>query len=239
MIWWAKLSQLELSIIFPAYNEEDNIVETMQRAMVFLESHQAEIIVVDDGSSDATVQRLQPFRNKIKIVQHSQNKGYGSALRSGFAHAQGKWIFFCDSDLQFPLDSLHDFLKHTHEYDLIIGYRFPRKDPHVRIINARIWRFLVNVSLGLSVRDINCAFKLIRASLLQEITLHAQGASINAELLSKLSSYQMIQLPVPHVPRTQGKQTGAHPRVIIRALQELAFLVFDAHFGSEARKPLQ
>ena len=232
-----KLSQPKLSIIFPAYNEEDNIVETVQRALLFVASHQAEIIVVDDGSSDSTVERLQPFQDTIKIVRHSENQGYGAALRSGFAHAQGSWIFFCDSDLQFPLDALHDFWTYIHEYDLIIGYRFPRKDPRMRIVNARIWRFLVNRSLGLSVRDINCAFKLIRADLLQSICLKAQGASINAELLTKLSQYRMIQLPVQHVPRQRGKQTGAYPRVIIRALRELANLVYDVHFGSEVQRP--
>ena len=120
---------------------------------------------------------------------------------------------------------------------MIIGYRFPRKDPHVRIFNARIWRFLVNRSLGLSVRDINCAFKLIRADLLRSITLRAQGASINAELLTKLSAYRMIQLPVKHVPRQRGEQTGAYPRVIIRALRELASLVYDVHFGTETQRP--
>lgn len=232
-----KLYQLELSIIFPAYNEEDNIVEAVQRALFFVDSHAAEIIVVDDGSIDSTVQRLQPFQDTIKIVRHSKNQGYGAALRSGFSHAKGRWIFFCDSDLQFPLDALSEFLTYTHDYDLIIGYRFPRKDPRIRIINARIWRFLVNRSLGLSVRDINCAFKLIRTSHLHSITLHAKGASINAELLTKLSSYRMIQLPVQHVPRIRGRQTGAYPRVIIRALRELAVLVYDVHFGSEIQKP--
>jgi len=232
-----KLSQLELSIIFPAYNEEDNIVETIQSAMLFLSSYRAEIIVVDDGSTDATVQKLLPFQDKITIIRHSQNQGYGSALRSGFTHAQGEWIFFCDSDLQFPLDALYGFWKYIHEYDLIIGYRFPRQDPPIRIMNARIWRYLVNRSLGLAVRDINCAFKLIRASYLQSITLKAQGASINAELLLRLSSYRMIQLPVKHVPRVRGRQTGAHPLVIARALRELVSLVFDVHFGIEVQRP--
>ena len=125
----------------------------------------------------------------------------------------------------------------TGDYDLIIGYRFPRRDPALRIMNARIWRRLVNHSLGLSIRDINCAFKLIRASYLQTITLQAKGASINAELLVKLSSYRMIQLPVQHVPRVHGKQTGAHPLVIIRALRELISLVLDVYFGTEVQKP--
>ena len=232
-----KLSQLELSIIFPAYNEEENIVETIQSAISFLSSYQAEIIVVDDGSTDATLERLLPFQDRIKIIQHAHNQGYGAALRSGFTHARGQWIFFCDSDLQFPLDALHDFWKYIHEYDLIIGYRFPRRDPALRIMNARIWRTLVNHSLGLHIRDINCAFKLIRASYLQAITLNARGASINAELLVKLSSHRVIQLPVQHIRRVRGKQTGAHPLVIIRALRELCALVLDVYFGTEAQRP--
>ena len=89
-----KLSQLELSIIFPAYNEEENIVETIQGAMSFLSSHKAEIIVVDDGSTDATLERLSPFQEKIKIIQHAHNQGYGAALRSGFTLREDSGFFF-------------------------------------------------------------------------------------------------------------------------------------------------
>lgn len=234
-----KLSDIELSIIFPAYNEEENIGTTIEKALLFLEQYQAEIIVVDDGSTDRTAEMLRPYMGTISLVQHQRNMGYGRALRSGFSQARGRWIFFCDADLQFPFDALHDFWRYTDSYDVIIGYRAPRKDAVMRIVNARIWRLLVNKSLGLSVRDINCAFKLIRASTLKSIILHANGASINAELLAKLISYPMVQLPVPHVPRRHGQQTGAHPRVIIRALWELFVLVVDVRFGIEVPKPLR
>ena len=237
MIWWVKLSDIELSIIFPAYNEEENIVETIEKALPFLERYQAEIIVVDDGSTDCTVQMLEPYKHSISLVQHRENRGYGCALRSGFSHAKGVWIFFCDADLQFPFDALHEFWNYTDTYDLIVGYRAPRQDAVMRIVNAGLWRLLVNQSLGLSIRDINCAFKLIRTSRLRSIVLHAQGASINAELFAKLCTCPTIQLPVCHLPRRRGKQSGAHPRVIIRALWELAALVADVRFGIEVQKP--
>ena len=228
MIWWVKLLHPKLSLIFPAFNEEHNIVELIEQALPFVVSHSAEIIVVDDGSTDNTVVQLQRYREQVILIQHERNKGYGAALRSGFAKARGTWIFFSDSDLQFRLDSLHAFWKYTENFDLIIGYRNPRRDPLLRIINAKIWASLVNHLFGLSIYDVNCAFKLIRAEALQQISLCAYGASINAELLKKMSGFRLIQLPVTHAPRLHGIQTGANPYVIFRALRELMALALES-----------
>lgn len=233
MIWWAKLFCPNLSLVFPAYNEEHNIVQIIEQALPFIESHHAEIIVVDDGSTDQTALKVEQYAAYVTLVRHEKNKGYGAALRSGFAVARGMWVFFSDSDLQFRLSSLHQFWSYTHTFDVIIGYRHPRKDPLMRRINAWVWTALINRSMGLAIQDVNCAFKLFRREALEGIQLQAQGASINAELLSKLASYRLIQLPIEHEPRRQGTQTGAHPAVIVRALWELAFLLW----GSDTEVP--
>ena len=235
MIWWVKLLHPKLSLIFPAFNEEKNIALLIEQALPFIASHCAEIIVVDDGSTDQTVAEIERYSEQVILVRHERNKGYGAALRSGFAVARGSWIFFSDSDLQFRLTSLHQFWSYTDSFDLIIGYRSPRKDFLLRRFNAKLWTTLVNRSLGLCIQDVNCAFKLFRREGLQDISLHAQGASINAELLSKLSHYRLIQLPLEHLPRVQGKQTGAHPVVIVRALWELVCLLWES--DSRVRKP--
>ena len=233
MIWLVKSSMLELSIVFPAYNEERNIVKCLQAARPFIDSHNAEIIIVDDGSEDSTAQLVQTFP-EVRLIQHQSNRGYGAAIRTGFSHCRGRWIFFSDSDLQFQLEQLHDFWTYTSDYDVIIGYRHPRRDPAHRILYAKLWAALVNRVINMSIKDVNCAFKLIRREVLAGITLKAQGASINAELLQKLSSKRLIQLPVHHYPRTEGIQTGGNLRVMARALWELLQLQRD---DSEAQKP--
>ena len=222
MIWWEKLSQPDLSIIFPAYNEAENILESIQQALPFVDSHNAEIIIVDDGSQDNTAQLVANFAHvSVRLLQHETNRGYGAALRTGFLHARGTWVFFTDADLQFDLQELHDFWKHIENFDIVIGYRFLRRDPLHRRIYAKIWCFLVNQKLGLSIRDVNCAFKLIRKDVLREIHLHAQGASVNAELLYYLRNVRLLQLPVIHKARIRGEQSGAKIHVIMRALLEL------------------
>jgi len=233
MIWWVKLSQPNLSIVFPAYNEEKNIVACLEAALPFVKTHNAEIIVIDDGSQDKTAVLVQSYTH-VKLIQHNENRGYGAALRTGFAHSKGKWIFFTDSDLQFRLDELHEFWRYTTEYDVIIGYRYPRKDPRYRILYAKVWAVLVNHAMKISIRDVNCAFKLIKNDALSALSLEAKGAAINAEILKKLSSKRIIQLPVSHYPRAQGIQTGAKFTVILRALWELLLLQKD---DSEVQKP--
>ena len=223
MIWWVKLSRPDLSIVFPAYNEEKNIVACMDAALPFVQTHNAEILVIDDGSQDQTASLVQSYPH-VRLIQHNENRGYGAALRTGFAHSKGKWVFFTDSDLQFRLDDLHEFWKYTSDYDVIIGYRYPRRDPRYRILYAKVWARIVNHVMKISIRDVNCAFKLIKNDALSVLVLQADGAAINAEMLKKLSSKRIIQLPVHHYPRRQGMQSGGNVTVIIRALWELLLL---------------
>ena len=101
------MSQPDLSIIFPAYNEAENILESIQQALPFVDSHNAEIIIVDDGSQDNTAQLVANFAHvSVRLLQHETNRGYGAALRTGFLHARGTWVFFTDADLQFDLQPL-------------------------------------------------------------------------------------------------------------------------------------
>ncbi len=225
-----------VSIVLPAYNEAENIDKILLSALAVLQKLGGEVIVVDDGSSDQTAARVNNHIDKrVRLVQHGENLGYGAALRSGFACAQYDWVFFTDSDCQFDLQQIHDWVDYTEQFDLVVGYRAPRQDPLVRVLNARVWAQLVNTTFGLSILDVNCAFKLIRRDLLHSVCLESQGACINAEMFVKLlgRGARLKQLPVRHFPRSFGRQTGARPDVIFRALRELVSLKIDAR----ARKP--
>jgi 1,2-diacylglycerol 3-alpha-glucosyltransferase len=217
-----------ISVVFPAYNEEENIGITVQQALDCLESifQDWEVIVVDDGSRDKTSEVINELAKKearLTIVRHPGNQGYGAALRSGIQKARKELIFFCDSDLQFRLNELLFLLIWIEQYDIVIGYRVKREDPWYRKLFALGWKILVRLLLGLKIRDIDCAFKLFRSAVFKEISIDAVGAMVNTDILVQAvrMGFKIKEVPVTHFPRPNGKQTGARLRVIFKAFREL------------------
>jgi len=217
-----------LSIVLPAFNEEGNIVQAIERAARAADRLCAdhEIIVVDDGSSDATaalVTEQSQLDQRVRLVRHPRNLGYGEALHSGFRAARMDLVFFTDADNQFDLDELEAFLCWIDRVDVVAGYRTNRQDTITRRALAKGWNYLVRVLFYVPVRDIDCAFKLFRRSVLDELHIESVGAMVNTELMVKLgrSGKAVVELGVTHYPRTGGRARGAHPRVIARAVIEL------------------
>jgi len=222
---------VELSLVFPAFDEEPNLgplLDEARRIAARLATH-FEIVVVDDGSRDegarvvAERARSDP---RIRLIRHVANRGYGAALRAGLRAARGELVFFSDADLQFDLDELALLLEHAADFDIVAGYRAPRRDPWPRRLLAWGWGSLVRGLFDLEVRDIDCAFKVFRRHVLEALPLASIGAFVNTELLVRARSagFRVHQVPVSHRRRRHGRQTGAHPRVIARALVELASL---------------
>lgn len=220
-----------ISVFFPCYNEEQNIPELVESACAFLPTiaKKFEIIIINDGSKDNTtsaVKRLQKECKQLRVVDHDTNLGYGAALRSGIRASTMEWIFWSDADLQFDIKTLKGFLPYTDSNDAIIGYRAHRADTFLRKVNGELYTRLINILFGLGVRDIDCAFKLIRADKLHAISPTTSSAFTSAEILIKLkkSGVKFKQLPVPHFPRKKGNPTGGNIRVILRGLwQTLSF----------------
>jgi len=217
-----------LSIVLPAFNEEDNILEALGRAARVASRLciDYEIIVVDDGSRDRTAELVQSeaTRNhRVRLVRHQRNRGYGEALRTGFRSARMDLVFFTDADNQFDLDELAVFLPWIDKVDVVAGYRINRKDPIMRRFYAHAWNVLVRSLFYVPVRDIDCAFKLFRRHVFDSLDLESVGAMVNTELMVKVgrSGAGVVEVGVKHFPRTAGKARGAHPRVIVRALVEL------------------
>jgi glycosyltransferase involved in cell wall biosynthesis len=220
-----------LSLVLPALNEAENLAVALPgaRRQLALLCEDFEIIVVDDGSIDDTAQVVRAAAAedpRVRLVQHPRNRGYGSALRSGFHAARFERVAFTDADLQFDLAELGPLLDLSAWHDVVIGYRAQRQDPWNRRLNAWAWGQLVNRTFDLSVRDVNCAFKVFRRDLLQELALRSEGAFVNTELLAQLRARgaSIREVPVTHRPRLRGEQTGAKPRVVLRAFVELAGL---------------
>jgi glycosyltransferase involved in cell wall biosynthesis len=185
-----------------------------------------EVIVVDDGSTDATahiVERLRSEDPRVRLVRQERNRGYGAALRTGFAAASHEWVFFSDADAQFDIREIAWLLPHTAEADAIVGYRVHRHDPIHRRLFGRMWNLLVRALFGVRARDIDCAFKLLRRSLVADLPLRSEGAFVSTELLCRLAQRgaRVVEVGVSHYPRRWGKQSGASPRVVVCAFVEL------------------
>lgn len=224
-----RLTHYSLSVILPAYNEEANIAETVRTVVSALSRWGVdfEVVVVNDGSRDGTEFILRDMASRdrrIRPVTHAVNRGYGAALVTGFESARNDLSFFMDSDGQFDIDELAEFLPLIDRYDAVLGYRIDRKDARMRLLNAWGWKQLVRLLLGVHVRDVDCAFKLFRSEFFRTHSLESRGAMINAEILYKLrrDGYRTTQVGVSHLERRAGKATGAKLRVILRAFKELA-----------------
>lgn len=220
---------LDISIILPAFNEEPNIEEAVENARQVATRlcRRYEVIVVNDGSTDNTaelVEKLRASDPNVVLLHHSQNRGYGEALKSGFEAAQYDLVFFTDADNQFDLNELEGFLPWIRKVDVVAGYRLNRQDRPVRRISAKGWNVLVRALFYVPVRDIDCAFKLFRRSVFKELDLASVGAMVNTELMVKLgrSGASVVEVGVTHYPRTAGQARGATPKVILRAFYELA-----------------
>ncbi len=222
------LKPLSLTIMFPCYNEEAN-VERVTRAAVEVARRIAddwEVLIVDDGSRDRTgeiADRLAAEIPGVRAVHNQPNRGYGGALARGFREARKNWIFYTDGDGQFDFGELPAILPLLASHDVVSCYRLDRKDSLLRKLNAFAWTTLVNLLFHIKLRDIDCAFKIYPRTFIEQIELWSTGALIDTEMLAKARKLglSIAQVGVHHYPRTAGQQTGANPRVILRAFKEL------------------
>ncbi|MHC4265950.1 MAG: glycosyltransferase family 2 protein [Planctomycetota bacterium] len=217
-----------ISVFFPCYNEQESIEKTVTKAVEILERTKAdyEVIIINDGSSDYTGQiadRIASHNNKIRTVHHPTNLGYGAALQSGFKTAVKNLVFYTDGDGQFDISEMPPLLEFIKEYDIVSCFRVNRQDNLVRKINGFCWTKLVCLLFRLKIRDIDCAFKLYKREIFDNIELSSSGALIDTEILARAvrKGYTITQKGVHHLPRTAGKQTGAKISVIFRAFKEL------------------
>ncbi|MBU1032099.1 glycosyltransferase [Patescibacteria group bacterium] len=219
-----------LSVFFPCVNEEGNIENTVRSAEQVLKRLKLnyEIIIIDDGSTDKTGQiadKLASRDSRIRVIHHSKNLGYGEALKSGFYNARYDVIVYTDGDRQFDFAEVSKFLEKIDNYDLVIGYRIKRQDPLFRILFKQGWKLSLLTFFGLTLKDVDCGFKMVRREVLDKIPRleSARGAMINAELAikAKKAGFKIAQVGVTHYPRLSGKPTGANPKVIIKSFVDL------------------
>ena len=202
-----------LSVFFPAYNDSGTIaslvITALQTARTLTPDF--EVIIVDDGSADATAQiadELARTYPEVKVVHHGRNRGYGGALQSGFSAASHEFVFYTDGDAQYdPAEMTRLWAALGDNVDLVNGYKISRSDPLHRIVIGRVYHHTVKLLFGLKVRDVDCDFRLLRRSIFQRVSLEKNSGVICLEMMKKIqdAGFRIAEVPVHHYHRAYGK----------------------------------
>lgn len=201
-----------ISAFFPCYNDWATIASQtllVARTLTAL-TDDWEIIVVNDASPDRSAEVLDELTKlvpRVRVVTHEENRGYGGALRSGFAAAQKEWIFYTDGDAQYDVAELPRLWEARHGADMVNGYKISRSDPIHRIVVGRIYHWVVKWAFWLEARDVDCDFRLIHRRVFEQIALTRDTGLICVELVTKVekSGFCVHYVPVHHYPRLHGK----------------------------------
>ena len=218
-----------LTVFFPAYNDGGTIASMVVMADLTARALTAdyEIIVVNDGSSDATAEVLGDLATvypRLRVVTHEKNRGYGAALRSGFRAATRHLVFYTDGDAQYDpreLTVLWRRLAENPAVDLVNGYKISRADPLHRIVIGRVYHHMVKLLFGLRVRDVDCDFRLLRLSIFDRVALEKSSGVICLEMMKKIqdAGFRIAEVPVHHYHRAYGvSQFFDFARVVRTAL---------------------
>lgn len=225
----------ELSIFFPFWNEEKNVKPVVEAAIPIAKkiATEWEILIVDDGSSDGTLEEGKALARKyknVRVVSHTPNRGYGAALKEGFTQSKYKYVVFTDGDRQFDFAQVERLIAKIKESDVVIGYRKKRRDSlsrHILMYLLKIWDYIF---FRFYFKDIDCGFKLFKREALSKIMpLRSEGAMITTEILAKATrkKLKITEVEVDHFPRKFGEQSGANIAVVVRAVLESFILWFD------------
>lgn len=202
-----------VSIFYPCYQDWGTMgsmvlftIQTAERLGI-----DYDFTIVDDGSNAHTKELLKEIEARfpqVNVVCHDNNRGYGGALRTGFASGSKEWIFYTDGDAQYDVRELELLLeKAGPDVDIVQGYKIQRHDPLHRIVIGRIYHWLVRIAFGLKIRDTDCDFRLIRRRVFDTVTLTSDSGVICAEMMTKFhrAGFRFVEVPVHHYQRAHGK----------------------------------
>ena len=222
-----------ISVFFPCYGDAGTIPSMVINAIHTLRTltDDYEVIVVNDASPDnaaavlAEMQRLYP--DELRVVAHTTNRGYGGALRSGFAAATKPLIFYTDGDAQYDVRELPLLTAAlTPDVDIVNGYKIDRGDPLMRIVIGRVYHWGMKVAFGFKIRDVDCDFRLIRRHVFDRLPLESTTGSITVEFVTKATDlgFRFAEVPVHHYHRLVGKSQFFNFARIFATLRQLGGL---------------
>ncbi len=217
-----------VTLFYPMYNELKSVEPMTRKALQVMQTvaDDFEILIVDDGSSDGSekiADELAQSDPRIRVIHHEGNKGYGQALRTGWANASKDIVIYTDCDEPLDLWLIGEALDHLEGHDMLIGYRLNRWEGWRRFIYSKGYNGLVRLLFGVRVQDINFSFKIIRRELLQKLRLGAGSVFIDGELLAEAMRYhpRIYQMPVQYLPRKHGASHFDSVRAATYTLEEI------------------
>ena len=218
-----------LTVFFPACNDGGTIGSQVITALQLLPriTDDYEVLVVNDGSRDHTADVLAELSRQypqVRVIHHATNRGYGAALRSGFAAARKEWVFYTDGDAQYdPHDLVRLLAVWNENVDVVTGYKIARNDPFYRVILGRLYHYLMVFVFRLRIHDVDCDFRLIRRRVLDRAELESDTGTICVEMIKKFQAAGclLIEVPVPHYYRTYGTSQFFRPRHLYRIIGQL------------------
>jgi glycosyltransferase involved in cell wall biosynthesis len=236
--------KLSISNFFPVYNDWGTIGSMVALAISTLEeiTDDYEIILVDDGSNQATLDVLsfieKSFPHKVRVVHHDRNRGYGGALKTGIKESRKEFIFYTDSDAQYDVRELRKLVEGLEDgIDVVNGYKVKRNDPWYRVVIGKLYHAITKFSFGFTIRDVDCDFRLMRRSLFDRIELESDSGTICVEMIKKLHNIGAVfgEVPVHHFFRASGKSEFFNFRRVFRVGIDLTKLWWKLVFLKKVR----
>lgn len=221
-----------ISVCFPAYNEEDNIIALLDKCMQVTSKlrYDCEILVLNDGSTDNTEAVAKEYAKtdkRVRVLSHSKNKGYATTVNSCFSNGSGEILFVVDSDLQYDLADIGRFIDEMDKgCDVVVGQRKRNSDSSVRRVLSKGYSFCFRVLFGKNDRDIDCGFRCIRRQFSADIELTHTNVPVGAEFFAHFYAHKLKvgRVEINHVPRKAGKSlfgTFKLPLIVTRALFDM------------------
>jgi glycosyltransferase involved in cell wall biosynthesis len=234
-----------LTVFFPAYNDSGTIASMVVSAVLAAGrlTSDFEVLVINDGSRDATpliIDELARVYPQVRAIHHPGNRGYGGALRTGFAEATKEWIFYTDGDAQYdPWEMAELWAKRGPGVDMVNGYKISRSDPFHRKFIGRFYHHTVKLMFGLTVRDVDCDFRLMRRTIFDRIRLTKNSGVICLEMMTKITNagFTIVEAPVHHYHRAYGKSQFFNFRRVFRTGIDLLKLWWALVIRPEAPPP--
>ncbi|MDY2587858.1 glycosyltransferase family 2 protein [Winogradskyella aquimaris] len=225
-----------LSLVIPLYNEEKNIQLLLKHIDEALKGHLFEIILVDDFSTDKTVNTIKALQHsKVKLIELRKNYGQSSALAAGIDQAQGEYIVTLDGDLQNDPKDIPSLLQKLHDenWDVVVGIRNHRKDSFLKKLPSKIANFLIRKATKLNIKDHGCALKVFKKEIAKELNLYGEMHRFIG-LLAFLNGARVGESEVNHHKRVHGKSNYGLGRTF-KVINDILLILFQRNY---LQKPL-